>query len=275
MATYVIGDLQGCYATLTALLAQMRFRRANDSLWFVGDIVNRGPSSLECLRFVASPNQRTVVVLGNHDLHLLARAEGLAKAGRLDTLDEVLSAPDGARLLDWLRRQKMLHVEGGNAMVHAGLLPSWSWQQARSLAREVEAQLRGPHYRRYLASMYGDEPRTWRPRLSGADRFRFCVNVFTRMRAIAASGAIDLRYKGPIELMPRELTSWFEVPSVRRADRTTYAGHWSAIGLAKRTNFVNLDTGCVWGNTLTAVRIEDGKIFQEPCRDAILRGAHE
>jgi bis(5'-nucleosyl)-tetraphosphatase (symmetrical) len=275
MATYVIGDLQGCYATLTALLAQVRFRRTSDSLWFVGDIVNRGPGSLECLRFVASPNQNTVVVLGNHDLHLLARAEGLVKAGRLDTLDEVLSATDGARLLDWLRRQKLLHVEGCNAMVHAGLLPSWSWGQSLSLAREVETQLSGPHYRRYLAGMYGDEPTMWQPRLSGADRFRFCVNVFTRMRAIAANGAIDLRYKGLIGSMPTELTPWFDVPSVRRAKRTIYAGHWSAIGLTKREQVVSLDTGCVWGNSLTAVRLDDGKIFQEPCRDAVVRGAHE
>ncbi len=275
MATYVIGDLQGCYATLTALLAQLRYRRANDSLWFVGDIVNRGPGSLECLRFVASPAMRTSVVLGNHDLHLLARAEGLVKAGRLDTLDEILSASDAPRLIDWLRRQKLLHVDGRNAMVHAGLLPSWSWQQARALAREVEARLRGPQYRRYLASMYGDEPTTWRPDLSSTARFRFCVNVFTRMRAIAANGAIDLRYKGPVDSMPPELMPWFDVPTVRRADRKIYAGHWSAIGLTKRTHVLSLDTGCVWGNTLTAVRLEDGKIFQEPCRDAVVRGAHE
>ncbi len=262
MATYVIGDVQGCWLTLEALLAKIRFQRGRDKLWFVGDLVNRGDGSLPCLRFVKSLGDRAVVVLGNHDLHLLAVAENIATPHRLDSLDEVLNAPDRADLLFWLRQQKLLHVDHDYAMVHAGLMPQWSWQQAQALAREIERLLCGPEYRKLLRNMYGNEPAAWRESLRGHDRRRLVLNAFTRMRTLTNAGALDLQFKGELAAMPPGLTPWFDVPSVRRANRTVIAGHWSALGLHQTENFVGLDTGCVWGRELTAFRLDDRKIFQ-------------
>ncbi len=275
MACYAIGDLQGCWLTLEALLAKVGFIRGRDTLWFVGDLVNRGDGSLECLRFVHSLGDQAVVVLGNHDLHLLAVAEGIAKPHRLDTLAPILAATDRDQLLTWLRRQKLLHVEPAYAMVHAGLMVQWSWQQARSLARELEKQLRGPRYRDLLANMYGNEPSVWRDSLRGHARMRMALNAFTRMRTLTPDGALDLKFKGELEKMPPGLTPWFDVPSVRRAKRTVIAGHWSALGLCQCDGFIGLDSGCIWGGQLSALRLDDGKIFQVGSQEIVRAGGRE
>lgn len=269
MATYAIGDLQGCWATLEALLSHIQFRPRRDTLWFVGDIVNRGAGSLECLRFVHALGDKAIVTLGNHDLHLLAVAEGIAKPHRLDTLGDILQAPDCAVLLHWLRQQKLLHIDGKFAMVHAGLMPQWSWSLAASLAKEVEANLQSKHYRTTLKKMYGNEPNAWSPTLAGHRRMRFVLNTFTRMRALSVTPppTHDLQYKSTLAQMPPTLTPWFMLPSVRRSPRTIIAGHWSALGLHQHENFIGLDTGCIWGQSLTAYRLEDGKIFQMPSRE--------
>lgn len=264
MATYVIGDLQGCHATLQSLLTRLPFDRRTDRLIFVGDIVNRGTGSLACLRFVRDLGVRGKMVLGNHDLHLLAVAEGVVQPGRLDTLQELLAAPDAGELLAWLRQQPLLLAEETFAVVHAGLLPAWDWPQAQSLAGEVSAALRGQHFRELLVHMYGDEPHAWRDELDGYDRLRVVVNAMTRMRVIGRDGAMQLRYKGGLDELPKGALPWFRAKSAR-AGRKVLAGHWSALGLHVAPDFVGLDSGCVWGRELSALRVEDGKIFQAPC----------
>ena len=262
MSTYAIGDLQGCYLTLQALLDKINFDTNSDRLWFVGDLVNRGAGSLECLRFVKSLGNRAAVVLGNHDLHLLAVAEGVAKTKALDTLDEILNAPDRNMLLQWLRAQKLLHVEGKFAMVHAGLLPQWSLPQSIALADEVTQMLRGNHYRHFLQSMYGNNPDEWRDDLEGDERLRVILNAMTRMRAITADGRMNLKFKGALAEMPQGLQPWFVVPHARSDETTVLAGHWSALGLHITPRFIGLDSGCVWGRELTALRLDDRAIFQ-------------
>jgi bis(5'-nucleosyl)-tetraphosphatase (symmetrical) len=267
MSTYAIGDLQGCFLTLKALLAKIKFNPAQDRLWFVGDLVNRGAGSLECLRFMKSLGDRAVVVLGNHDLHLLAIAEGVAKTKALDTLDEVLSAPDREVLLCWLREQKLLHVEGKFAMVHAGLLPQWNWSQSLALAGDAEEMLRGKHYRHFLENMYGNNPDQWHDDLDGDGRLRVILNAMTRMRAITADGHMNLKFKGGLVEMPKDLQPWFTLPHQRDSDVTVLAGHWSALGLHVTPNFIGLDSGCVWGRELTAMRLEDRATFQMPSQE--------
>lgn len=265
MATLAIGDVQGCYDQLMRLLALAGYDERRDTLWFVGDLVNRGPKSLETLRFARGLSSRAVTVLGNHDLNLLAVAAGVRKPHRGDTDGEVLSAPDGNELLDWLRRQKMIHVENGYVMVHAGLLPQWSVPRAAALAREVEDALSGPGYRQLLRDMYGNEPARWRDDLAGADRLRIIVNVMARMRLIRADGALDLDYKLGLAGMPRDCVPWYDAPG--RASRGTpiIFGHWAALGLLQREDVVCLDTGCVWGRSLSALRLEDRRLFQLDC----------
>ena len=196
MATYAIGDVQGCFDELQALLERVGFNRAHDRLWFVGDLVNRGPKSLEVLRFVKELGDRAVVVLGNHDLHLLTQHEGFERKRKDDTFDDVLGAPDAKELVDWLRTRPMMHVEGNWAMVHAGLLPQWTIAKAASLAREVEQALRAPDYRDFLANMYGSKPERWDDALSGWDRLRVIVNAMTRMRFCTPDGAMEFQSNG-------------------------------------------------------------------------------
>lgn len=268
MATYAIGDLQGCFTTLQALLEKIRFDVAVDRLWFVGDLVNRGPGSLECLRFIRSLSDRATVVLGNHDLHLLALAEGFGKPGKNDTLALVLNAPDRDELLNWLRHRKLLHVEGAFVMVHAGLMPQWSLDLALDLARHLEHALRAPDYRSLLANMYGNEPDEWRDSLKGMERHRIAINAMTRMRIIDAQGRMDLKFKGEIDQLPQGALPWFECRHASFAHKTIIAGHWSALGLRIAPGFAGLDTGCVWGRVLTAMRLEDSAVIQVPCREA-------
>jgi bis(5'-nucleosyl)-tetraphosphatase (symmetrical) len=231
----------------------------------VGDLVNRGPDSLACLRFVKSLGDRAVTVLGNHDLHLISVALGLQKRGKRDTLEEVLAAPDRDALLDWLRTRPLLHVEGGVAMVHAGLLPEWSLQKAAALANEVEAQLRGRDHLALLSRMYGDEPHAWSDELSGIERFRVIINAMTRLRVCTPSGAMALDYKGEPGDAPGDRIPWFDMPG--RASRThaIVCGHWSALGLLVRDDLMSLDSGCVWGRALTAIRLEDRATFSVRC----------
>jgi bis(5'-nucleosyl)-tetraphosphatase (symmetrical) len=262
MATYAIGDVQGCFDELQALLARIAFDASRDWLWFVGDLVNRGPKSLEVLRFVRALGHRAVVVLGNHDLHLVCRAEGLWKRRKDDTLDAVLAAPDGAELVAWLRTRALMHVEGGRAMVHAGLLPAWSVERARGLAREVENTLAAPGYRDFLAHMYGSEPSRWSDALTGSDRLRAIVNVMTRMRFSTRENDIEVRSKGAQP--PAGFQPWFDLRPEGEQSMIV-CGHWSTLGLKLTERALVIDTGCVWGGALTAARLEDRAIVQVPC----------
>ncbi len=262
MATYAIGDVQGCNVELQALLAQLRFNGARDRLWFVGDLVNRGPDSLEVLRFVRGLEEKTVVVLGNHDLHLLCLAAGTAKMRDDDTLDELLAAPDAPQLLDWLRTRQLIHVDAGHALVHAGLLPQWSIEKAQTLAREVEQALRASDYRAFLSTMYGGTPASWRDDLSGWDRLRVIVNAMTRLRFCNTAGVMELHAKGAEA--PPGFSPWFELRPA--GEPPIISGHWSALGLKLSQKLIALDSGCVWGGSLSAVRLEDRALFQVPCR---------
>lgn len=266
MATYAIGDIQGCYEPLQQLLHTIQFDPQRDTLWLAGDLVNRGPGSLEVLRWAFAHRDVLRVVLGNHDLHLLAVDAGHGKHHDEDTLQTILDAPDKTTLLDWLRRQKLVHRENGWLMVHAGLLPQWSADDAERLAREVEKRLQADDYREFLRHMYGNKPGRWDESLQGDDRLRLIVNAMTRMRLVTADGAIDLKFKGELDNAPPELHAWFDAPDRRSADTPIVCGHWSALGLRLDENLCALDSGCLWGGDLTALRLEDRQVFQISCR---------
>jgi bis(5'-nucleosyl)-tetraphosphatase (symmetrical) len=268
MAIYAIGDVQGCFDALEQLFGVIKYNQAHDRLWFVGDLVNRGPDSLATLRMVKNLGDRAVTVLGNHDFHLLAVAAGCAKKHRNDTLDAVLDAPDREELLAWLRQRPVLHVEGAWAMVHAGLLPQWSMTTAQMLAQEVEAALRGPDWQQFLANLYGDTPDAWDEGLRGADRLRVIVNAMARMRFCTAEGKIELRTKGETAKAPPGYYPWFDAPARASGDYTMVCGHWSTLGLKLRPDLLALDSGCVWGGSLSAVRLEDRALFQVPCKQS-------
>lgn len=265
MATYAIGDLQGCFAPLKKLLEAIAYDESRDRLWFTGDLVNRGTESLETLRFVKSLGDRAVTVLGNHDLHLLSLAAGFAKKREDDTLDDILEAPDRDELLTWLRMRSMTHREDEYLLVHAGLLPSWSVKQAQELAAEVEEALHGRKYEEFLERLYGSKPDRWDRSLRGIDRLRVIVNAMTRMRFCTADGVMEFKTKGEADAPPQGFMPWFEVPGRASADTSIIFGHWSALGLLLRRNLLALDTGCVWGGQLTAVRLEDRRVFHCAC----------
>lgn len=261
MATYAIGDVQGCFDELTQLLEKISFGK-QDRLWFVGDLVNRGPRSLEVLRFVRDLGRRAMTVLGNHDLHLVAQYEGVERSRKDDTFRDVLDAPDARELVAWLRTRPMMHVEGGYAMVHAGLLPQWTLDKANSLGAEVAEALSGPRHREFLKSMYGAKPDRWDDSLSGWDRLRVIVNAMTRMRFCDRQGRMDLEGKGT---EPRKgYLRWFDTRG--RDEQTLVFGHWSQLGLYVEKKVVGLDSGCVWGGALSALRLEDRALFKLPCR---------
>lgn len=268
MATYAIGDLQGCLDPLKCLLDYLDFSPEADQLWFVGDLVNRGPQSLEVLRFVRGLGDAAVTVLGNHDLHLVMQAHGFGKANKEDTLAPILKAKDRDELIDWLRSLPLFHVAGEWAMVHAGLLPAWDVVQAQALSDEVSAALTAPDHKDFLANMWGSEPNGWRDDLAGWDRLRVVVNAMTRMRFVTTDGRMEFRApgaKGPPERGPADCVPWFDAPGRRSADHRVVCGHWSALGFRQTNNLLALDTGCLWGGSLTAVRLEDRRIFQMPC----------
>ena len=265
MATYAIGDIQGCYQALMQLLERVQFNKAHDRLWLVGDLVNRGPQSLEVLRFVRDLGDRAVTVLGNHDLHLVMQSEGYGRANGEDTLAQVLAAPDRDELIAWLRSCPLVHREGSHLMVHAGLLPQWSAAQALALSEEVRTALQREDYRDFLANMWGSLPTTWQDDLQGWDRLRVIVNATTRMRFCTSAGAMDFRSKGPPEQAAEGSLPWFQLAHRVSADHTVVCGHWSALGLRVEHNLMALDSGCLWGGALTAVRLEDREVFQLPC----------
>ena len=261
-STYAIGDIQGCFTELSRLVEMIEFDATCDRLWFVGDLVNRGEGSLETLRYVKSLGDAATVVLGNHDLHLLAVAEGFRKMRDDDTLSEILDAPDRDELLAWLRFRPLLHMEDEHVLVHAGLLPQWDIHVARARADEVETALRAPEYRTFLADMYGSKPDMWQDDLHGPDRLRVIVNAMTRMRFCSAAGQMEFRSAGELENPPTGFVPWFQVPDRASQNVTVICGHWSALGLHIEPNLLALDTGCVWGKALTAVRLEDRRIYQ-------------
>ena len=266
MAIYAIGDVQGCFSALLRLLDQIQFDPSCDYLWFAGDLINRGPQSLATLRWVKSLGDRQVTVLGNHDLNCLAVSQGVYQQKKGDTLDELLRAEDAAELLAWLSQRPLLHADQNIVLTHAGLAPQWDLLTAQRLAKEVEAVLQGPHMRSFLAAMYGSEPSLWDESLVGMDRLRCITNYLTRMRFCAADGRLDLAFKGEVGRQPAHLYPWFEVPNRANQDLTLIFGHWAALnGNTHRPNVIGLDTGCVWGNCLTAVRLEDRQYFQVKC----------
>jgi bis(5'-nucleosyl)-tetraphosphatase (symmetrical) len=267
MSTYAIGDIQGCRHALDALLEKIAFDPAADRLWLVGDLVNRGPDSLGVLRWARNLGDRAITVLGNHDLHLLAVAYGRARPHKNDTLDELLAAPDADGLLNWLRQQRMAYREDNWLMVHAGLLPQWSPERALALGQEVEMMLQGHGFRTFFEDMYGNLPDFWHDGLTGHDRLRCIVNAMTRMRFCTAEGVMDLKTKGEAGGAPKGYLPWFDVPGRRSGDVRIVCGHWSALGLKIRTDLCALDSGCLWGGSLSAFRLDDGQVFQVPCRE--------
>lgn len=278
MATYAIGDLQGCSAEFDALLRKIRFRPSRDTLWLVGDLVNRGPDSLGVLRRVIALGRSVVTVLGNHDLHLLATVAGRRELSPADTFQDVLEAPDAHELIDWLRYRPLLHHDAGarRVLVHAGIPPAWTVREARAHAREVEALLRGRRWRAALRGMYGNEPTEWSTGLDRDDRRRFTINALTRMRYCDRRGRLDLRYSGPPGTQPKELAPWFDAPDRRAADSHVVFGHWAALGLLRRADVTAVDTGCAWGNRLTAVRLDrPGRTVNVRCSAATARLARK
>jgi bis(5'-nucleosyl)-tetraphosphatase (symmetrical) len=271
MGTYVIGDVQGCHQELVELLDKIGFDARTDKLWFTGDLVNRGPDSLAALRLVKSLDP--VVVLGNHDLHLLAVASGKSQLRKNDTLAPILAAPDREELLDWLRRRPLFYLNRDPvcALVHAGLPPQWSVAQARGFAVEVEEIIGGRKAREYYTHMYGNKPDNWSESLRGWERLRFITNCLTRLRYCHPDGRICLQESGPPGLQTHPLLPWYQVAGRRSAGETIIFGHWATVRLGKQQDFKSarvhaLDTGCVWGGELTAMRLEDERYYSVPSR---------
>ena len=270
MSTYVIGDIQGCLGPLQRLLERLRFDPAQDQLWLAGDLVNRGPDSLGTLRLLHALGPAAISVLGNHDLHLLARAAG-GRQGRLDTLDALLEAPDCEPLLEKLRHCPLLHeaVIGDThwVLTHAGIAPTWTLEVARQAARDVEAALRGPDHAVFLREMYGDEPRRWSEAATANERLRFAVNAFTRMRYCTEDGALEFRAKGRPGSQPAGLQPWFALPQREPIAAELLFGHWSTLGQVHwpQHRVWGLDTGAVWGGQLTALCLETRQITSVDC----------
>lgn len=258
MSIFAIGDIQGCYDELRQLLARIKFNPAEDTLWFTGDLVNRGPQSLEALRFAKNLGEHAVCVLGNHDLHLLALAAGMDKHKSFDTLDAVLAAPDRDELLHWLRHRPLLHHDAtlGFTLIHAGLPPQWDLATAITCAQELEQVLRSAEHVDFFRHMYGNQPARWSPGLRGIERLRFIVNCFTRLRYLNADGDLDLASKGAPGTQPAGFMPWYAVPNRASANLHILFGHWSTVGEVKGHNVYPLDTGCVWGGRLSALRLD-------------------
>ncbi|HEY0721738.1 MAG TPA: symmetrical bis(5'-nucleosyl)-tetraphosphatase [Gammaproteobacteria bacterium] len=268
MTTYAIGDIQGCYDELCALLDLIQFDAQHDVLWFVGDLVNRGPKSLETLRFVKSLGERAITVLGNHDLHLLATWQNKQRHFKSnDTLAPIFTADDSNELLEWLRKRPLLHHEAqlGYTMVHAGLPPQWDLALAQQCAREVEEVLRGDKFKEFLNHMYGNKPNHWNPALKGWDRLRFIVNCFTRLRFCTPAGELEFEQKGNPDQNSSGHIPWFRAPQRRWAGTRIIFGHWSTLGLHQENNTTAIDTGCLWGGNLTALRLDDHTTFTLKC----------
>ncbi len=277
MSMYCIGDIQGCDEALGRLLDVIDFSPSRDTLYLLGDLVNRGPTSLQVLRRCIALGDAVRPLLGNHDLHLLTAAHGLRAPGKRDTLQGILQAPDRAQLLDWLRRQPLarLHTTAGGErllMVHAGVLPAWSVEQTLALAAEVEAVLRSDALVDFLAKMYGNTPVAWSDDLQGADRLRVVVNALTRMRFCTPDGQMDFESSESASDAPAGLLPWYDAPGRRTADTPIAFGHWSTQGLVARHDLIGLDTGCVWGGCLSAMRfgaaLAERELIQVHCEQA-------
>lgn len=272
MAIYAIGDVQGCYEALQRLIEHTRFDSGSDRLWFVGDLVNRGPDSLKVLRYIKSLGDSAVVVLGNHDLFLLAVAENITAMRPEDTLQAILAAPDRDELLGWLRQQRILYREHRFVLVHAGLLPQWSISEAEELAHEVETGLRSPYYKNVLLALYPSKQLQWSSNLTGPTRLATIIKVLTRLRACSADGLMESSYSGPPDHIPAGFLPWFRIENRERRDSTIICGHWASLGLHCEENLLAIDSGCVWGRQLTAIRLEDRKVFQVDCNHVGCRG---
>jgi bis(5'-nucleosyl)-tetraphosphatase (symmetrical) len=276
MPVWAIGDLQGCLDPLDRLLEHIRFDPASDTLWFCGDLVNRGPRSLETLRRVRDLGDRAVSVLGNHDLHLLAVATGKQrKLKRKDTLDDILAAPDRDELLEWLRHRPLMHhdPEIGYTMVHAGLPPAWGLEESLAAAGELESCIRSSALNHFVDEMYGNLPDQWSPELQGMERLRYITNCFTRLRYCRSDGRLDLSFKGAPEHAPADVLPWFRVPERRSAELSIVFGHWSTLGPVTDPGIFPLDTGCVWGGRLTAMRLDENReTVHTPCGPGLTPG---
>ena len=283
MALYCIGDIQGCYDAFERLLQTVDFSESRDTLYVLGDLVNRGPQSAEVLRRCMQAGDSMRALLGNHDLHLLAASQGLRRQSKRDTLNRVLEAPDSAQLLEWLRQQPLsrLHTNALGEqlfMVHAGVLPQWSVQDSLQLDAEVQAVLKSPDFALFLQNMYGNQPDRWSSSLQGDDRLRCIVNAFTRLRFCSADGVMDFESAESAEQAPEGLMPWFDVPGRATADTLMAFGHWSTLGHVNRANLMAMDTGCVWGGCLSMMRIGDKlserELIQLQCPQAQVPGQH-
>jgi bis(5'-nucleosyl)-tetraphosphatase (symmetrical) len=268
MATYVVGDIQGCFDAFRCLLDKAAFDPGKDRLWLAGDLVNRGPDNLSTLRFIKGLGERALTVLGNHDLHLLGVEAAARKPGKKDTLRDVLDAPDRDELLDWLRQQPLVHREGPYVLCHAGIPHIWSAAEAAAYADEVTTRLRQPDYREFLLEMYGNEPPRWQPELTGNERLRVIVNYCTRMRFVAPDGTLDFAAKKGSDHAPPGMRPWYDYPRGEVDRHTVFLfGHWAALeGRTGKPHFIALDTGCVWGGKLTMLCLESGERLQVKAR---------
>ena len=267
MAIYAIGDIQGCYQQFRRLLDLIKFDPGVDQLWLAGDLVNRGPQSLETLRFVKSLGSAAITVLGNHDLHLLATVVLQKKSSKKDTLQPIMLAEDCEELLHWLRQQRLFHYNAEFCMLHAGLPPQWDFALTCSLALEVEQALQSEDYSSFFQTMYGNQPQVWSDDLVGVDRLRFAVNCFTRLRYCTLEGVLDFNHKGAPGSQPAELLPWFAVPGRKSQAMRIIFGHWSTLGFYQNNNCYAIDTGCLWGGQLTALKLgEQPQRFSLDCQ---------
>jgi bis(5'-nucleosyl)-tetraphosphatase (symmetrical) len=276
MALYLIGDVQGCDTPLGRLLEKIAFSASRDTIYVLGDLVNRGPQSDRVLRRLMGYGASARCLLGNHDLSLLAVAHGDRAPHRNDTMDTILAAPDRGAMLDWLRQQHMAIREHGLLMVHGGVLPQWDAAQTQALAGEVEAMLRGPDLLEFLPRMYGNLPAQWNNALEGADRLRVIINALTRLRFCTPEGVMDLKASGGLADAPPGMVPWFEVPGRKTAGQTIAFGHWSTLGYLRRPDIIALDTGCVWGGCLSALRLNprgEHELIQVGCEQAQVPGS--
>lgn len=269
MSLYAIGDVQGCHAELCQLLDLIGFSPGPDRLWLVGDLVNRGPGSLAALREIRALGDAATCVLGNHDFHLLMVAAGHARAHRSDTIAPVLAAPDRDELLAWVRSWPLVVADGNRLLVHAGLLPQWTTTQALALSGEIQAMLAGADHDRFLRTLYGNEPPAWRDDLAGHERLRVIVNACTRMRFCTADGTMEFGEKRGPAHAPEGFRPWFAHEARATAHATIVCGHWSTHELLLAPNLLMLDSGCLWGGALTAIRLDDRRVFQVPSRQPV------
>ncbi|MDH4401444.1 MAG: symmetrical bis(5'-nucleosyl)-tetraphosphatase [Burkholderiaceae bacterium] len=272
---WMVGDIQGCCSSLDELLAHPEIAREPLArFWFAGDLVNRGSQSLATLRRLMALEERSVAILGNHDLHLLAVAAGVRRLGKNDTLLEILEAPDSEELINWLRWRPLAHYELGHLMIHAGVLPKWDVQKTLLLANEVEQALRSPNWRKSLEKMYGNEPDHWKDGHAGSKRLRVIINALTRLRMCTSKGRMALSQKAAPALSQGDLMPWFDIKGRATQDVTVVFGHWSTLNLMLRDNAICLDTGCVWGGELTAVRLQDRRTVRIACPQSLAPGGN-